>query len=279
MTFRTITACMTGGDRYTPALHAAAAIADENAAHLSVLCLGVDRTNPGAYYAGAEALILQTNIDLARNEALEAEDTCKKVLANQAIRWDTQTITAQMGTLGQVIGDRSELSDLVVLPKPYGEDAGSEDIVILEAALFQTRVPVLVLPDGLRDWTPPKRVVIAWNQNPGALAAVRASVDILRKAESVEIAVVDPAHHAADRSDPGGALAQMLSRHGIHASISVLARTVPKTSEVLARHCRDRDADLLIMGAYGHSRLRELFLGGTTRNMLEDATLPVIMAH
>ncbi|MGL4280834.1 MAG: universal stress protein, partial [Albidovulum sp.] len=78
---------------------------------------------------------------------------------------------------------------------------------------------------------------------------------------------------------PGGMLSQLLSRHGIHAEVSVLAKTLPKTSEVLSRHARDIDADLIVMGAYGHSRFREAILGGTTRNMLEMAEIPVLMAH
>jgi nucleotide-binding universal stress UspA family protein len=71
----------------------------------------------------------------------------------------------------------------------------------------------------------------------------------------------------------------MLVRHGVKAEVTVLARTMPKISDVLARHCRDVDADLLVMGAYSHSRFREAILGGATRNMLEAAEIPVFMAH
>ena len=151
--------------------------------------------------------------------------------------------------------------------------------MIVEAALFKTRVPVLILPDGVRDWTPPERVVIAWNQSPEALAAVRGAMAFLSAAKAVDIAIVDPPRHAPERSDPGGQLAEMLSRHGVRSDISFLPRTMPQVSTVLARHCRDFDADLLVMGAYGHSRLREEILGGATRNMLEAADLPVLMAH
>ena len=61
--------------------------------------------------------------------------------------------------------------------------------------------------------------------------------------------------------------------------MSVLARTLPRVSDVLLRHVRDANADLLVMGAYGHSRFREAILGGATRNMLEQTTVPVLMAH
>jgi len=93
------------------------------------------------------------------------------------------------------------------------------------------------------------------------------------------VAIVNPPPHSPERSDPGGMLTQMLARHGVRAEVAVLAQTLPRVSDVLARHMADCDASLLVMGAYGHSRLREAILGGVTRRMLEHATLPVLMAR
>ena len=139
---------------------------------------------------------------------------------------------------------------------------------------------MLVLPDSGAGRAPAaKRVVIAWNQSAEAMSAVRQSLPILKAADLVNIAVIDPPQHGAERSDPGGMLCQMLVRHGVKAEVSVLARTLPRISDVLARHVRDMNADLLVMGAYGHSRFREAILGGATRNMLEKAEVPVLMAH
>ena len=70
-----------------------------------------------------------------------------------------------------------------------------------------------------------------------------------------------------------------LRQHGVKAEVSVLAKSLPRVSDVLARQVRDLDADLLVMGAYGHSRFREAILGGATRNMLEQAEVPVFLAH
>jgi nucleotide-binding universal stress UspA family protein len=71
----------------------------------------------------------------------------------------------------------------------------------------------------------------------------------------------------------------MLSRHGVSCEIDVLSKSLNRVSDVLNRHITDTGADLLVMGAYGHSRFREAILGGATRNMLEHATVPVFMAH
>ena len=111
------------------------------------------------------------------------------------------------------------------------------------------------------------------------MAAVRRAMPLLTAAETVNIAVIDPPKHGPERSDPGGMLCQMLVRHGARAEVSVLAKTLPRISDILGRHVRDMDADMLVMGAYGHSRFREAILGGATRNMLEQAEVPVLMAH
>jgi nucleotide-binding universal stress UspA family protein len=111
------------------------------------------------------------------------------------------------------------------------------------------------------------------------MVAVRRALPFLKQAQLVNIAVIDPPQHGPERSDPGGALCQMLVRHGVKAEVSVLARTMPRVSDMLNRHLRDLDADLLVMGAYGHSRFREAILGGATRNMLEMAEAPMLMAH
>jgi nucleotide-binding universal stress UspA family protein len=145
--------------------------------------------------------------------------------------------------------------------------------------MFEGQAPVLVLPETGLVSAAPKRVVIAWNQSREALNAVRHALPFLKAAEAVDITVVDPPSHGPERSDPGGMLCQMLVRHGVKAEVSVLAKTLPRVSDVLARHVLDRDAGLMVMGAYGHSRFREAILGGATRNMLEQAKVPVLMAH
>jgi nucleotide-binding universal stress UspA family protein len=122
-------------------------------------------------------------------------------------------------------------------------------------------------------------VVLAWNQSAEAMGAIRAALPFLVDADACNIVIVDPPRHGADRSDPGGALSQMLARHGVKPEISVVAGTMPRTADVLLRHSGDWQADLLVMGAYGHSRFREAVLGGATRDMLEAATLPVLMNH
>ncbi|MEL6800285.1 MAG: universal stress protein [Pseudomonadota bacterium] len=279
MSYKSIVSFVNDHKMDMPTVLTAAGLAEQLQSHMTVVCLGIDRTNPGAYYGGANAIALQQSLDDAEAEALANERAVAATLGVWSFPWETLPITAQVGALAPVVGDQAQLSDLVVLPKPYGGQRGVEDVVILESALFRTRVPVLVIPEGHDTAPKAKRIIIAWNESIEALAAVRSALPLLTAADMVDIAIIDPPTHATDRSDPGGALAEMLSRHGVRGDVSVLAKTMPRISDILCRHCEDKDADMVVMGAYGHSRFREAILGGATRNMLEMATVPVLMAH
>ncbi|WP_322867608.1 universal stress protein [Aquicoccus sp. G2-2] len=255
------------------------AMADVLDAHLDVLCLGVDRSQTGYYYAGANAMVLQETINRAQDESKAVEAKAKSILTGSSVRWGTDIGVAQLADLGRHVAARARFSDLVILPQPYGENRGAELEAVVEAALFDGQSAVFIVPEKGDPQPKPKSVVIGWNESAEALNAVRAAMPMLRQAEAVHVAVIDPPTHGPNRSDPGGMLSQYLSRHGVRAEIDVLSKSLPRISDMLSRHAADIEADLIVMGAYGHSRFREAILGGATRNMLELAELPVLMAH
>ncbi|WP_313137319.1 universal stress protein [Paracoccus jeotgali] len=260
-------------------LAAAIEMARREDAHLEVFCLGVDHSQTGYYYAGASAYVFQENIDKAMASAESLETMIRKRLQGETIRWSVESAVAQVGGLTTLIGMRARFADLVVLTRPYSETAAPDAEAVTEAALFEGGAPVLIVPRGELPETLARRVLIAWDQSEEAMTAIRRAMPMLAKAESVEITVIDPSPHGPERSDPGGALCQMLTRHGVRASIAVLARTMPQISEILAQRAIEIGADLIVMGAYGHSRFREAILGGTTRTMLRKTSIPVLMAR
>jgi nucleotide-binding universal stress UspA family protein len=248
-------------------------------AHLDALCLGVDRSQTGYYYAGANAMILQETLNRAQKESKDLEEQAIEHLRAAGIRWGTESGVAQIADLGRHVAARARFADLVVLPKPYGKDHGAELEPTIEAAMFEGQAPVLVIPDNTPPMATPKRISIGWNESAEALVAVRAALPFLHQADAVRVVVIDPPTHGPHRSDPGGLLSQFLSRHGVRVEIDVLSKTLPRVSDVLLRHAKDTECDMVVMGAYGHSRFREAILGGATRNMLEQADIPVFMAH
>lgn len=281
MAYKSILTVLTTAADAALAIGSAARLARAQDAHLDILVLGVDRTQLGYSYIGTGAVLMEVALERAENEARETEAAVRAALAAEAdgLRWGLEAAVTQLGALTELVAQRARFADIVVLARPYGPGKGNESEAVVEAALFEGRVPVLVLPESGLATATPRRVVLAWNQSAEALAAARQALPLLKAADTVDITVVDPPPHGPERSDPGGMLCQMLVRHGAHAEVSVLARSMPRISEVLARHITDVNADLLVMGAYGHSRFREAILGGATRNMLEKAQVPVLMAH
>lgn len=263
------------------AIAGAATVALDADAHLEILALGTDRSQLGYSYMSTSSIMLQMESDRVAEELQQTEAGLKTALNAQppTLRWSMDAAITQLGALNELVASRARYADLVVLPKPYEIGIGAEAEAVVEAALFEGMAPVLIVPQKAAVKASPGTVVLAWNQSREALVAARRALPFLKRANRVVITVIDPPASGRERSDPGGALCQLLVRHGVRAEVSVLARTLPRVSEVLARQCQDLGADLLVMGAYGHSRFREAILGGATRQMLEQTALPVFMAH
>ena len=259
-------------------LTAAVDLADRWGAHLDVLAIGIERLPPGANYSVSTSALVESALSEAIEDAKAAKSAAEAILSRSHVAWSVQRMVGPVGVIAQDLGRSASLSDMVVLPKPYGPGRNAEDVCIVEAALFSTRTAVLVLPSSLEALPPPKRIVIAWNQTAEALSAIRAALPYLQGADLVSVAVVDP-QTTSHSADPGTQLAGYLDRQGVNVEVSILARSLPRTSDVLARHMADVDADLMVMGAYGHSRFRESILGGTTRNLLEETEVPLLMSH
>lgn len=279
MTYNCLFSALTDESLVESTLAHAVAAARAHDTHLDVLCLGVDRSQTGYYYAGASAVVLQETISRAHEESEAIEKKVREVLDGAGIRWATEKGVSQLADLGRHVGTRARFSDLAILPKPYGEARGAELEPVTESILFEGHTPALVVPDDAKTNPRPGRIMIGWNESTEALNAVRAAIPVLREAEVVHVVIIDPPAHGPTRSDPGGQLSQYLARHGVKVEIDVLSKTLPRISDVLIRHAGDMDADLIVMGAYGHSRFREAIFGGATRYMLEHATYPVLMAH
>lgn len=279
MSYKSLLSVLTDADQVENTLASLTALARDFDAHAEALCIGVDRSQAGYYYAGANALVLQESLQRAQEEAQLLLARTNDFLDEPGLRWAAQDAVAPIADVGRHVAYRARFADLVVAPLPYGENRGVEHETVVEAALFEGRAPVLVVPDGSAPVARPKTVILAWNESVEALAAARRALPFLQSADLVRITVIDPPSHGPERSDPGGPLGQMLARHGVKCEIDVLSRSLMRISDVLNRHVLDAGADMVVMGAYGHSRFREAILGGATRNMLEKASVPVFMAH
>lgn len=281
MTYSSFYCLLTDDALVQPTLTYAMGLAHLHDAHLDTLCMGVDHSPASYDLAGSGVAMQEHALARAREDAETLVAHARRLLEAGDIRWSLDHRMGQLGGLGGQVARHARYSDMVILPQPYGETRGAELEVITEAVLFDANTPALILPaePGPAPTALPRRIVLGWNESTEALNAARAAMPLLRQAEKVHVVVIDPPSQSADRSAPGACVSQYLARHDIRVEVDVLARSLPSVSDVLNRHAADVEADLIVIGAYSHSRLREAVFGGVTRSILTDATLPVLMAH
>jgi nucleotide-binding universal stress UspA family protein len=173
-----------------------------------------------------------------------------------------------------VLAAAGRLSDLIVLGRP-DKSMDGQTAASLDAALFDTGRAVLVAPPAATA-SLCRRVALAWNGSAEASRVVGMALPYLAKAEAVTILSAP----GTDKRAPAEALAGYLALHGIKTDVeSFELHHHQSVGHALLEHAQKANADLLAMGAYGHSRLREMILGGATRDVLAQATIPVLMAH
>jgi nucleotide-binding universal stress UspA family protein len=179
-----------------------------------------------------------------------------------------------VGREEDLVAQQARLADLCIVPHPEaGEDVSSSDA--LHAVLFDSGRPALIAPH-----EPPKslgtRICIAWNGSAESAAAVQAALPWMQRAAAVRVLTSDEYHR---RGPQAADLVDYLALHGIAPDVATFRAKERDVGAGLLAATRDFDADLLAMGAYSHSRLRQLILGGVTRHVLEKATIPVMMSR
>lgn len=186
----------------------------------------------------------------------------------------TASFAAVTGREEDIVAQQARLADLTVVPHPdAGEDVSSSDA--LHAVLFDSGRPVLISPQ-VAPTTIGTRVCLAWNGTAESAASALAAMPWMQRAEAVRILSAE----GYQRRGPGAPeLAAYLALHGIRADIEMFHSVSNSVGAGLLAATKRFDCDLLSMGAYSHSRLRQLILGGVTRHVLENADLPVMMTR
>lgn len=183
------------------------------------------------------------------------------------------------GHVMHVAATHARYADLTVVPQGIDLGEPSADLHALpeELALSVGR-PVLVIPRYGSFPRVGRDVLVAWNGSREATRAVHDALPLLQRAEQVTVLSIDPAVTPGDRL-PGADMSLYLARHGVTARAASVAGAEATVGDTLLSYAADHDIDLLVMGAYGHARLREMVLGGATRSLLQSMTVPVLLSH
>lgn len=201
------------------------------------------------------------------------------LLSRLGVQGDVASDYPEMAFADEVIGRRGRYADLTLVGPDLVEHGSIRDKVV-EGALFHSARPLLVVPKDATPTFSPGRIMVAWDSGLEAARAVGAALPMLAGAEAVHVALVDPAEgETAHGAEPGADIAAYLARHGAKVTVDRLTRSGQPVAAILARHAMDIAADLMVMGAYGHSRLRERIFGGVTQSMLDEPPVPILMAH
>ena len=258
-------------------LNIAMNLSGEVNAHLSTLVVTMAPMPTGRYQTLSPSWLEIRERNLQRiSEHLVG---LRERLASAGLSFDVDSLYAEVAGPAYDIGERALYADLVLAgPSVFESDELKSQIV--SGGLFQAGRPVLFVPPGATVTLRPKTILLAWDSRPGAAHAARDALEVMKRAQSVHVTMVDPV--AASRvsgDEPGADIATYLARHGINVSVETLPSSGRFVTDTLLRHAMDINADMIVMGAYGHSKLLELILGGVTKSMLKQANLPILMSH
>lgn len=245
--------------------------------HLDIVVIGTLLSAPLALYDVAPAADwVERNREIYEN-IFEQVDQIEKYVAEKGISANVAAECDYLANLEKSAARYAFCSDIHIAKASSLKTSQSIEKAF-NASLFDAGCPSILLPDDECNLDEMSKIAIAWDGKAQAASAVRKALPMLKMADRVNIVVVDPIE-AHVGQDPGSDLAAYLSRFGINITVDVLASGGMSISEKLLQRATDIDADLIVMGGYGHTKFREWLFGGTTREMLDHVELPLFIAH
>jgi nucleotide-binding universal stress UspA family protein len=253
----------------------AASVADALQAHLTGVAFVYDPVVPISVGRYNPAELIETQ--LATNETV-AETAIKSFTAasNRAgISAEPLTLSASLAGAGDKFARMARRFDLAIVGQP---EMSRMEWVICETTLFESGCPMIMVPYIQKGPFKTDNAMICWDGGRAAARAVADAIPILRKSGRVEIVIVT--NERGKQYDIEGAdIGQHLARHGLKVEVHRIPGGDIDVAEALLSHAADSTADFMVMGGYGHSRLREFTLGGVTRTIFHSITVPVLLSH
>jgi nucleotide-binding universal stress UspA family protein len=220
---------------------------------------------------------LSAQLDMLRDRARQALAEFEQLAQQLTVRsFETQLVDDEAG---EAVALHARCNDLVVIGQTDLEEPSPAVMPDFpEFVVMNSGRPVLIVPYAGRFEHVGSRALIAWDGSVGATRAVANAIPLLKRADGVEVVVFNPESMADADRQPGADIAAYLAHHGVNAHV-LLEKVDIDIGDALLSMATDSNADLIVMGAYGHSRFREMLFGGVTRTVLESMTVPVLMSN
>jgi nucleotide-binding universal stress UspA family protein len=260
-------------------LRAAAELAVAHGAHLTGLFV-IPEPSPVSFAQGYIAPeLLSTIAERQHAMAEEIMGRARAVVDGVGAPFDSRIERGFDVELPDFLDMHARYADLAILGQIDPDDAAGGRLRPERVALGSGRpaliIPYIGAPDGFG-----QRILVAWDASREAARAVNDALPLLERAKAVAVLTVNPVRRQFGHGDePGADIALHLARHGVKVEVQRIEGSETDTGNAILSHLATEGSDLLVMGCFAHSRLRELVLGGATRTILEEMTVPVLMSH
>jgi nucleotide-binding universal stress UspA family protein len=245
-------------------------------AHLTGVAFAQDPFIAGAMFDGVSAAVIAEYQEESKSTATAIAQKFAQTVRGAGITAESRVVDTSAEGIGETFGRLARRYDLSVVGQ--SENKGPVEGLIIEGALFDSGRPVLVVPYTMRDGFKADRPLLCWDGSRSAARAFSDALPLIAKSKTVEVITI--ASKDSKKGEIAGAdIAHHLARHGIKAELNRIVAPDTDVPNTILSHAADSSADLIVMGGYGHSRLREFVLGGATRGILGSMTVPALLSH
>ena len=255
----------------------AVSIAEAFDAHLCGIAFSYEPVVPPSIMGGIPADVIEAQWAASEQAADAAIAGFEAMAKREGIAAEHRKLEASLGGAGDLFGRLARRFDLSVVGQAEPKHGPAQDLVI-EGALFGSGRPVIVVPYIQKGGLKLDRVLICWDGSRPAARAIADAMPFLTRAAAIDVVIVASGRERSDEI-PGVDMGEHLARHALKVEVKRMVSTDLDVPNTILSYAADSGADLIVMGGFGHSRLREFVLGGATRGILASMTVPALMSH
>ncbi|MFO1088730.1 MAG: universal stress protein [Hyphomicrobiales bacterium] len=280
MPIKTVLVCLNDVERVDPLMAAALEVSKGSDVHLiGLYVIPAIQIYPAVTMAVTPE-VFEAQRDYFRNKSAGVKAKFDALVRQSGVSAEWRTVDSLTPAVADGVVLHGHAADLLVVGQVDADSEAGVELDFVERVVMESGRPVLVVPLDWKRGAIGTNVVVGWN---GSREAVRAAFDalpLLQQAETVHLVWVDPQKEVEPSGNlPGAEIATALARHGVKATVEPLPTPGLNPGEALLTRTLDHGADLLVMGAYGHSRMREFVFGGATRFVLKRMSVPTLLSH
>jgi nucleotide-binding universal stress UspA family protein len=268
---------LTVGAKRDVAAAYAVSIAEKFAAHVAGIAFAYEPVLPPSIMGGIPANFIESQRAESEQAAAAAIAGFEEAARRAGLSVESRMLGASIAGAADLFGHVGRRFDLSVVGQAEPDTVAPEELII-EAALFESGRPVVVVPYIQREGLRLDRVMACWDGSKNAARAIADAMPFLARAGTIDLVIVANDGVKSDEL-PGADIAQHLARHNLKVEVKRIVTGGVDVANTILSYAADSSIDFIVMGGYGHSRLREFILGGVTRGILSSMTVPALMSH